>query len=238
MATTTRNEDNDAGVRPQKEGMKNDDGENSLVWVLAGQSNMAGRGGLGSVPGKAAWTADSTRKAHAYGALGPVEGVEMLLTDEKGSRNGWCSACEPMHATVDINKVCGVGPGLLMAKNFVEKTSKRVRLIPCAVGGTSISEDKAIAYSARCSELFANFRRDFGTPSLLILAVVPIGDALRMPFLPQVRAGIEEAVKNDATGCSRIVYVPEGAQIRADGLHLTLESQALLAQALCSTLLQ
>lgn len=54
----------------------------------------------------------------------------------------WEEAKEPLHIDIDLNKACGVGPGLAFA-NAVRRMGlgiKTVGLVPCAVGGTNISE--------------------------------------------------------------------------------------------------
>ncbi len=86
------------------------------MYLLIGQSNMAGRGPL----------------TEAYEHLGN-EKVLMLT-----KANIWVQAKHPLH--FDKPTVAGVGPGLSfgleMAKNNRGKT---IGLIPCAVGGTSIN---------------------------------------------------------------------------------------------------
>ncbi|KAL3505123.1 hypothetical protein ACH5RR_034964 [Cinchona calisaya] len=54
----------------------------------------------------------------------------------------WEDAYEPLHVDIDTNKTCGVGPGLAFANTILQKGSnfEVIGLVPCAVGGTSISE--------------------------------------------------------------------------------------------------
>ncbi|KAF2324329.1 hypothetical protein GH714_012564 [Hevea brasiliensis] len=54
----------------------------------------------------------------------------------------WEVARDPLHADIDVGKTCGVGPGMAFA-NGVKANESRigvVGLVPCAVGGTKISE--------------------------------------------------------------------------------------------------
>ncbi|GAB2540625.1 sialate O-acetylesterase [Spirosoma aerophilum] len=82
--------------------------------MLAGQSNMAGRGKVDSV--------DKT----------PHPRVWML-----NKANQWVPATEPMH--FDKPAVVGVGPGLAFGKQMAEEdTSLFIGLIPTAVGGSAI----------------------------------------------------------------------------------------------------
>ncbi|WP_080239420.1 sialate O-acetylesterase [Spirosoma rigui] len=84
------------------------------LYVLAGQSNMAGRGTVEAV--------DKT----------PHPRVWMLNKD-----NQWVPATEPMH--FDKPAVVGVGPGLAFGKQIADQdTSAFIGLIPTAVGGSAI----------------------------------------------------------------------------------------------------
>lgn len=85
------------------------------LYLLAGQSNMAGRG----VPDAAAKT------------IHP----RVLMLDKA---NQWVPATDPLH--FDKPAVVGVGPGLAFGQTLAEQASRKVRigLIPCAVGGSSI----------------------------------------------------------------------------------------------------
>lgn len=84
------------------------------LYMLAGQSNMAGRG-----------------KVEA-GEQAPHPRVWMLTKDNK-----WLPATDPLH--FDKPAVVGVGPGLAFARAMAEAdTSVVIGLIPCAVGGSPI----------------------------------------------------------------------------------------------------
>uniref|UniRef100_A0A803N7D1 Sialate O-acetylesterase domain-containing protein n=1 Tax=Chenopodium quinoa TaxID=63459 RepID=A0A803N7D1_CHEQI len=97
------------------------------IFILAGQSNMAGRGGVtngrwdGFVP-------PECQPSH-----------NILRLDEQQS---WVPAHEPLHVDIDLNKTCGIGPGMAFA-NAVESLGGSAKfgvlgLVPCAVGGTKI----------------------------------------------------------------------------------------------------
>jgi len=97
---------------------------NFHLYLLIGQSNMAGRGAV-----------DAESAA-------PHARVEMLAKDLE-----WKPATDPLHFD---KPAAGVGPGLAFGKQMAEASPKvRIGLIPCAVGGTSIdvwkpgAEDKA-----------------------------------------------------------------------------------------------
>ena len=85
------------------------------LFVLAGQSNMAGRGKVDEV-GKT-----------------PHPRVLMLNKDRE-----WVPAVDPLH--FDKPKIVGVGPGRSFANEIAEANPDIViGLIPCAVGGSPIS---------------------------------------------------------------------------------------------------
>ncbi len=86
------------------------------LYLLVGQSNMAGRGRV-----------DSLSSPHNSRLL-------MLTKD-----NEWVLAKDPLH--FDKPKVAGVGPGLRFAERMlVYSNNKNIKIgvIPCAVGGTAI----------------------------------------------------------------------------------------------------
>jgi len=84
------------------------------VYVLMGQSNMAGRGEIDSI-------------ANTYLS----EKVLMLNKD-----NIVLKASHPLH--FDKPKVTGVGPGIMFGSEMSKNTQNRILLVPCAIGGTAI----------------------------------------------------------------------------------------------------
>lgn len=54
----------------------------------------------------------------------------------------WVLAREPLHSDIDAGKVSGVGPGLAFANAVLTRNRDfgNIGLVPCAVGGTNISE--------------------------------------------------------------------------------------------------
>ncbi|KAL2460284.1 putative carbohydrate esterase [Abeliophyllum distichum] len=51
----------------------------------------------------------------------------------------WEVARDPLHQDIDLGKPCGVGPGMSFA-NTVKERLGVIGLVPCAIGGTSISK--------------------------------------------------------------------------------------------------
>ncbi|OMO78831.1 hypothetical protein CCACVL1_14061 [Corchorus capsularis] len=54
----------------------------------------------------------------------------------------WVQAREPLHADIDVTKTNGIGPGMSFANAVLTKDPSfgTVGLVPCAIGGTNISE--------------------------------------------------------------------------------------------------
>lgn len=85
------------------------------LYLLIGQSNMAGRGAVDA----------ESKQVHPR--------VDML--NKEGQ---WVPATDPLH--FDKPTMVGVGPGLAFGKSLAEAAPQaRIGLIPCAVGGTSIT---------------------------------------------------------------------------------------------------
>ncbi|MBO9682146.1 MAG: sialate O-acetylesterase [Flavisolibacter sp.] len=88
---------------------------NFHLYLLIGQSNMAGRG----VP-------DAESKQ---------QNPQILMLD---SNNRWVPATDPVH--FDKPAIIGVGPAISFAKEMLGNNKKiKIGLIPCAVGGSPIS---------------------------------------------------------------------------------------------------
>ncbi len=84
------------------------------IFLLAGQSNMAGRGEL----------SDIDRALHP----------RVFVLDKN---DNWVTATEPIH--FDKPKVRGTGPGLAFAKEIAKQNPEiRIGLVPTAVGGSGI----------------------------------------------------------------------------------------------------
>jgi len=104
------------------------------VFLLCGQSNMAGRAPLPT--GNGHHTSDTLTDPDLRTV---INGHEILSF---GPNNEWIPAHDPLH--YDKPAKCGIGPGLSFAKLIAEldvvDTNRQIGLIPCAVGGTSIQQ--------------------------------------------------------------------------------------------------
>ncbi|MED6186243.1 hypothetical protein PIB30_064970 [Stylosanthes scabra] len=102
------------------------------IFILAGQSNMAGRGGV--------------RNGRFWDGNVPPECQPNPSILRLSASLQWEVAREPLHWDIDLGKTCGVGPGLAFANEVLrikgESVGKNVvmGLVPCAKGGTKIGE--------------------------------------------------------------------------------------------------
>ncbi|XP_057965226.1 probable carbohydrate esterase At4g34215 [Malania oleifera] len=216
------------------------------IFILSGQSNMAGRGGVnrhkkwdGFVPPECC----------------PHASILRLSADFR-----WEEAREPLHADIDTKKPCGVGPGMSFA-NAVRTPEGTVGLVPCAVGGTAIREwargehlyqrmverarvsardggriravlwyqgesdtsdqRNAEAYKANMEKLIHDLRHDLQLPSLPIIQVaIASGDERYMERVREAQRGID---------LPNVVCVDaKGLPLAEDHLHLTTEAQVQL----------
>ncbi|KAL3636073.1 hypothetical protein CASFOL_020620 [Castilleja foliolosa] len=94
------------------------------IFILAGQSNMAGRGGMDK--GK---LVEIPSECHSTPQI-------LRLNPELA----WEEAKEAIHTGIDP-KECGIGPGMIFANSVLQRDPNIgvIGLVPCAVGGTSIS---------------------------------------------------------------------------------------------------
>jgi hypothetical protein len=85
------------------------------IYILVGQSNMAGRGAVDSIS--------------------KLTDPRIVMLDRNGE---WVPATDPLH--FDKPDIVGVGPGLAFAKEMLAGNNKNVRigLVPCAWGGSPV----------------------------------------------------------------------------------------------------
>ncbi|CAA2935313.1 Hypothetical predicted protein [Olea europaea subsp. europaea] len=104
------------------------------ILILTGQSNMAGRGGV----------ANGTWDGYVPAECRPEPRILRLNPMLR-----WEEAHEPLHGGIDpLNKTCGVGPGMPFANRVLERDPciGVIGLVPCAIGGTNITEWKRGSY--------------------------------------------------------------------------------------------
>ncbi|KAL5714056.1 hypothetical protein ACHQM5_016068 [Ranunculus cassubicifolius] len=222
------------------------------IFILAGQSNMAGRGGVFD---------------DKWDGVVPTQCQPNPLIFRLSAELDWEEAKEPLHADIDLNRTCGVGPGMAFANAIQEMVPKigSVGLVPCAIGGTNISEWRrgmklynqlvyrtkaslegggtiramlwyqgesdtinrvdAENYQANLEEFFEDLRHDLQFPRLPIIQVA----------LASAEGPYEHIVRHAQLGL-RLLNVwcvdAKGLQLKEDHLHLTTLAQVRLGQML------
>ncbi|XP_074286293.1 putative carbohydrate esterase At4g34215 [Silene latifolia] len=101
------------------------------IFILSGQSNMAGRGGV---------IYDSHHHKKHWDGVVPPECHPHPSILRLNAHLHWEQARDPLHADIDHKKTCGVGPGMAFANTVLERVGGTMGLVPCAVGGTAIKE--------------------------------------------------------------------------------------------------
>lgn len=225
----------DAVKLPAKEKLK--------IYLLMGQSNMAGRGAV----------EDEDKTPHPR-----------VLAFE--TNNTWTPAIEPI--TKDPHIGHGVGPGLAFGKAMAEKDpSVTIGLVPTAVGGTPLSrwskggdlyenavhrakeavkhgtlagviwhqgesdtgsKDKADSYGERLAKMIADLRSDLGSPNLPFVVgelgqfVIHRTNGKPIPLAKVVDAALQDIPNHVAdTGCAS----SKGLKDKGDQLHFNSPSQ-------------
>ncbi|KAI3513067.1 hypothetical protein L1887_20393 [Cichorium endivia] len=229
------------------------------TFLLSGQSNMSGRGGVVN----STWD----------GYIPPESSTNPAILRLTANLT-WERAAEPLHRDIDVAKVCGVGPGMAFANYLLRKDSNIgvVGLVPCAIGGTNISQwirggdlykqmmkraeaavkgggiirgllwyqgesdtltlDDAKAYKSRLRRFFCDVRTDLHLPFLPIVQVAlasKVGPYTNMVREAQLGMKLVNLSTVDAMGLS--MQQPEN-------LHLTTQSQVFLGKMLLSSFLQ
>jgi hypothetical protein len=116
------------------------------LFILAGQSNMSGRGFVSQLP-------PSLRS--------PSHRVFVFGNDDR-----WRIASEPIDDPqgqidrISKDQAAGVGPGLPFAVALAKRSSRPIGLIPCAKGGSSMTEwDRTLDRTALYGSCVARIRR-------------------------------------------------------------------------------
>nr|XP_043623561.1 probable carbohydrate esterase At4g34215 [Erigeron canadensis] len=227
------------------------------IFILSGQSNMAGRGGV---------------KNKHWDKVVPDDCKPDPSTIHRLNANLiWETAQEPLHADIDTRKICGIGPGMSFANAIKDYIVGVIDLVPCAVGGTAIKEwakgqklyedmvrrakaavksggeikcllwyqgesDTDSLHVANCYKLdmenfVHNVRADLGLPDLPIIQVA-IASGTDAKCIEVVR----EAQK--AIDLPNVVCVDaKGLELKEDNLHLTTEAQVQLGHMLADAYL-
>lgn len=232
------------------------------TYLLAGQSNMSGRGLLEE--------------------LTPAERTPDPAIRLYGNDGQWRVAAEPLDSAqgqvdpVSEDRIAAVGPGLFFARALREMGGKSLALVPCAKGGSSIGRwkpgggrdtlygsclaraleagridgvlwyqgetdaekaDAGPAWRTAFEELVASLRRDLADERLPIV-IVQLADA------PAQKAGgrpypswaaIQSMQAGDVPVCVAMVSA-KGLSKRDDDLHLDTAAQRILGSRLADAM--
>ncbi|GAB3992859.1 sialate O-acetylesterase [Spirosoma daeguense] len=227
------------------------------LFLLIGQSNMAGRG----VP--------ETEDKQTHPRIWMLDKAET-----------WVPAQDPMH--FDKPAVIGVGPGFPFAKRLTEAyPSMNIGLVPCAVGGSGIDSwktgayyeptkshpyddalrrakkalengqlagfiwhqgesdsnpEKAPDYEAKLTELVARFRKDLNAPNVPFV-VGTLGDFVvkRNPNAKTVNEALQKATQHIPNS---YYVLSEGLTHKGDSTHFDTQSARTLGRRYADVFIQ
>lgn len=209
------------------------------LYLLIGQSNMAGRGDL----------TDKNR----------IPAMNIMKLDPAGE---WVAANEPLHLDVPHS---GAGLGMSFARAVADASpEKTVGLIPCADGGTALSmwmpgtylyenavrrtraamrngrlrgilwhqgeadcgsEETASTYSERLAKMVARLRADLGVGSDIPFIAGELGEfCAALNYLPNWKKVNEELVSAKAQIPGFGVVSAKGLSCKPDGIHFDTPS--------------
>ncbi|KAF7046548.1 hypothetical protein CFC21_055572 [Triticum aestivum] len=229
----------------------------TLVFILAGQSNMGGRGGA--------------TVGNRWDGVVPPECAPSPRMLRLSPSLRWEEAREPLHAGVDVGNVVGVGPAMPFAHGLLRAPAcprgAVVGLVPCAQGGTPIANwsrgsemyermvtrarvagagtgriaallwfqgeadamrrEDAMAYTGRMEAFVRDVRRDLAMPNLLVIQVGIATAQKQGKWLDLVRK------QQRAVRLPNLKYVDAmGLPLANDITHLTTQAQVRLGKML------
>ncbi|XP_058222418.1 probable carbohydrate esterase At4g34215 [Rhododendron vialii] len=231
------------------------------IFLLAGQSNMAGNGGV----------INGTWDGVVPPECGPNPSVLRLAANLT-----WVPAAEPLHKDIGgVNAAIGVGPGMSFANSVLARDPSLgvVGLVPCAYGGTKISQwgqgsflydqlvsraraavrggggkiqamlwyqgesdavlsEDAELYKGRLQKFFQDLRLDLQSPSLLIIQVALASESAG-PYTEKVR---EAQLGLDLANVKCVDA--KGLELQSDNLHLSTPAEVQLGKMLAGSFLQ
>ncbi|CAH8320511.1 unnamed protein product [Eruca vesicaria subsp. sativa] len=235
---------------------------NISIFILAGQSNMAGRGGV----------YDNTSKNIAvWDGVVPPECRPNPSILRLTAKLEWEEAKEPLHVDIDVNKTNGVGPGMSFANRVVNRFGQ-VGLVPCAIGGTKLSQWQkgeflyeetvkrakaaAVASGGGTYQAVLWYQGESDTKSMVDASVYKkrlvkffndLRNDLQHPNLPIIQVALAsgggpyvDAVRKAQleTDLENVHCVDAmGLPLEPDGLHLTTSSQVRLGQMMVDAFL-
>ncbi|KMT01142.1 hypothetical protein BVRB_9g223940 [Beta vulgaris subsp. vulgaris] len=235
------------------------------IFILSGQSNMAGRGGV------IKYTDTHHHQHKKWNGVVPSECQPHPSIFRLDAHLHWEQARDPLHVDIDAHKVCGVGPGMPFANVVKERVGGSLGLVPCAVGGTAITkwargehlyddmvkrakaavengggEIKALLWYQGESDTLTEREADAYKGSMEKF-VCDVREDLDLPLLPIIQVALAsgdekyiEKVREVQLGMKlpHVVCVDaKGLKLNDDNLHLSTEAQIQLGQLLADAYL-
>ncbi|XP_049392790.1 probable carbohydrate esterase At4g34215 [Solanum stenotomum] len=237
---------------------------NKQIFILAGQSNMAGQGGVHNFT----WDGIIPHECQPN----PNNILRLSVTIK------WEIAHEPLNYAVDCLHNCGVGPGMAFANAILKQEPNFgvIGLVPCSKSGTGIhawirgnmpydqlisrakfslkhggtirgllwfhgesdTKDKYTAryYKAKVIKFIQDLRDDLNSPLLPVIVVV-----LRYPKKPFDRkfkfVNVVRQAQMDIDLPNVIKVDANGLPVESDGLHLTTQGQIQLGNMMAQAFL-
>ncbi|XP_022766463.1 probable carbohydrate esterase At4g34215 [Durio zibethinus] len=182
------------------------------IFILAGQSKMAGRGGIAN--GK-------------WDGIVPPECQPNPWILRLTANLTWEEARDPFHADIDVGRICGVGPGMAFANEILTHGSGigggggTIRAILRYQGESDAStKENAETYKGKLEKLILDFRSDLNLPFSCINIQVALASGSG-EFVETVRKAQME-MKLPNVKC----VDAKGLALKADHLHLTTIPEA------------
>ncbi|KAL3515317.1 hypothetical protein ACH5RR_022219 [Cinchona calisaya] len=245
---------------------KNESLPTKQIFILSGQSNMAGRGGV--------IFDHHTKHKHWDGVVPPECTPDPSNIFRLTAHLHWEEAREPLHRDIEARKTCGVGPGMSFA-NAVKERVGVIGLVPCAVGGTAIKEwergahlyenmikraKAAVNHNGGGGEIKAMlwYQGESDTSSHhtaecykdnMEKLIENVRADLNLPSLPIIQVAIAsgdekyiEKIREAQLGMGMEIenvacVDAKGLQLQEDNLHLTTQAQVELGQMLADAYL-
>ncbi|KAI6688061.1 hypothetical protein NL676_024889 [Syzygium grande] len=201
------------------------------IFILAGESNMAGWGGV----------TGSKWNGYVPPQCRPNPSILRL-----SAHFTWSEAADPLHADIDVNHVCGVGPGTCFASAIKSKDPKLGWWGSCPApwvaprsrngpAGPTWESDTVVradakAYKRNMEKLIRDIRTDLNNPSLPIIQVALASG--KGKFVNTVRRA-QLGITPPNVKC----VDAKGLDLKTDHLHLTTTSQHHLGSLLADAFL-
>ncbi|KAL0458202.1 UNVERIFIED_CONTAM: putative carbohydrate esterase [Sesamum latifolium] len=152
-------------------------------------------------------------------------------------QNKWEEARPPLHRDIDYLKACGIGPGLAFANSILKKNLSigEIGLVPCAIGGTQISEWRrgGPLYEQLLSRAHAALQGGGIIRAILWYQVQVALASAEGPYIDDIRKA-QLGIDLPNVKC----VDAKGMKIGYDGLHLSTEGEVHVGQMMADAFAQ